>query len=191
MSFDSQYFSKETNRMKTMDNSGGGETLCLAVAGALVAIVGTILVKIYRYNAETNYPHSNPSETGTSSSVAETQVRFAAVVEAQLLRETGQSPDKAEKLFSDASMRWAGSEAKWNDNTNQMGVLPLSECPEEDGKDVIVTFTSSLPEYKIPTNRLDMCSCVENAAVEKKLVFSGFYNCPLVLNPTHFGFLEG
>ncbi|KXV77905.1 hypothetical protein AD954_05280 [Acetobacter cerevisiae] len=174
-----------------MDNSGVSETLALVVVGALVAIVGAIAVKLYKNNEDATHPNSNPSETGTSPSLAETQVLFAAVVKSQLLRETGRSPDEAAKLFSDASMRWAGSEAEWNDNTNRMEVLPLSECPGEDGKDVIVTFTSSLPEREIPTNRLTMRSWLKKAAAEKTLVFSGLYDCPLTLNPTRFGFQEG
>ena len=174
-----------------MDNAGIGGVLTAVVVGTLVTIAGVVVAKLCGHDESAARTRENPSGTGTLARPAETRVRFAAVVKAQQLRETGQSPDMAAMLFSNASMRWTGTDTRWNDNTKRMAVQPLSECPAEDGKDVIVTFASSLPESEIPTNRLTTRSWLKDAATKGKLDFSGLYDCPLALNPTRYGFKEG
>lgn len=174
-----------------MDNSGVGETLLVIVAGAIVTAAGFIIVKICGQHEGTPHEQKKPFNKGVSAHSVETQIRFAAVVTAQQFRDAGHSPHAAASLFSNASMRWAGTEIQWTENARRMELQSLSECPEDDSTEIIVTFTSFLPENKIPTNRLTMRSCLNDRAAKGRLSFSGLYDRPLALNPTRFDFKKG
>ncbi|WP_143216863.1 hypothetical protein [Acetobacter orientalis] len=191
MSSDLNHLSKIKNRVREMDNSGVGETLLVIVAGAIVTAAGFIIVKIYGQHEDTPHEQEKPFNKDVSAHSVETQVRFAAVVTAQQFREAGHSPNAAASLFSNASMRWAGTEIQWAENARRMELPSLSQCPEDDSAEIIVTFTSFLLENKIPTNRLTMRSCLNDRAAKGKLSFSGLYNRPLALNPTRFDFKKG
>lgn len=173
-----------------MDHSGTN-VIWTIVSGVLVAVVGGIAMKLCTHLNSSEYQDSASSKADVPARSTETQVRFAALITAKQLRETGNSPDMAERLFSSAFMRWAGSETEWANNIQRMGLSSLQKCPSVDTEDVILTFTASLPIREIPTNRLTMRSCLKRTSGEGKLIFSELYNCPQTVNPTRFGFQEG
>jgi hypothetical protein len=168
-----------------MDNSGASDTLVLVVVVALVAVGLSIAM---RKRKNIGHPSSRPASDGTHPHSAEMQIRFAAVVKTEQVREAGQSPEKAAMLFSNAKMHWAGLEMAWSDLAAGMELPTLSGCPSEDGKDVIVTFMGPLLESEIPTNRLATRSRLNDLAAKGRLDFSGLYDRPFAVNPLRFGF---
>lgn len=170
----------------------GTNIILKVIAGALVTIVGGAVVVLKFCNQHNSDKHHDViSSKANNYSSTEIQVRFAARITAKQLREIGRSPDIAENLFAKASMRWAGPDTEWRDNARKMELSSLSICPSVDTDHVILTYTSSLPVSKIPTNRLAMRSCLKQISADGKLVSSDLYDCPQTLNPTRFGFQEG
>lgn len=194
MTYDSTRHSRLAAKGTRMNGSGStpadmGVVLAV-IAGVLVMIVGGVIVKIVRDHIGMS-PNRDLQRSSTPPKGELVRVCFAAVVKARRLRDIGATTGVAAKLFSEASLRWAGAEALWANKCDRMGIKPIDTYPQNEDWDVVVAFTAILPENAIPQNRLNMRAVLKNAAENNTLKYEGLYDCPLALDPLRFGFQAG
>ena len=159
---------------------------CLKLCCRLIKL-GVIIARVFFTARLFRKVFNSVNATHTDDPFPTVPVVFAAILKSgQIKNEHG----NLTQLFDQAPSYWVNTQKEWDKIFKEMSLgdaISKTELPANDDAEVIVLWSTHIPECDIPRHRLG----VQKVIKEKNLSADAFYEFPRGLNPTRYGFQIG